>query len=345
MKRKIIVPILLIAVVAVGWVLYKRSQEAGDVHRLYGNVDIREVNTSFRVGGRLDQLLVDEGDKVTAGQVIARLDPAPRQVDLEQAQAQAQSAEAKLAMVHKGYRAEDVAQATSKVREAKATAENAQKTYERQDQLYTTGAVSRQNRDDALAARDEAQARLRSAESNLEQLQSGYRVEEVDQAAADLAGAKAKVDAAALALADTTLKAPSDGTVLTRVVEPGTMANAGDTIVSLTLDNPVYIRAFVEETRLGLVKPGQVVEVHTDTGNGRVYQGQVGFISARAEFTPKSVETPELRTSLVYRLRIVVKDADAGLRQGMPVTIHLTDGVAAPAEKTTETPVAQTTQR
>lgn len=344
MNRKIAIPVLIAAIAGGSWFLYKRSLEAGDAHRLYGNVDIREVNTSFRVGGRLEELLVDEGDKVAAGQVLARLDPAPRQVELDQARAQAQSAEAKLALLRKGYRPEDVAQAESKVREAKATAENAQKSYERQEQLYKTGAVSRQNRDDALAARDEALARLRTAESSLEQQHAGFRTEEVDQAVAEVAAAKARVDAAALALEDTTLKAPSHGTILTRVVEPGTLVNAGDTIVSVTLDNPVYIRAFVEEPRLGLLKPGQIVEVHTDTPGGRVYRGQIGFISGRAEFTPKSVETPELRTDLVYRLRVVVKDADAGLRQGMPVTIELGEGVIASPEKLPETPV-RTTQR
>jgi HlyD family secretion protein len=333
MNRKVILPILLIVAGAVGWYFYQRSLEAGDAHRLFGNVDIREVNTSFRVGGRLDQLLVDEGDAVTAGQVLARLDPAPRQVDLDQAKAQLLAAEARLAMLKKGYRGEDVAAAESRVKEARSAAENAQKTYERQDALFKTGAVSRQSRDDAFSAKDEALARQRTAESSLEQMTAGYRPEEVDQAAAEVENAKARVSAADLALNDTTLRAPSDGTVLTRVVEPGTLVNAGDTIVSVTLDKPVYIRAFVEEPRLGMIRPGQTVEIRTDTPDGRVYHGQVGFISSRAEFTPKSVETPELRTSLVYRLRIVVKDSDGALRQGMPVTIQLGDEGAAPEGK------------
>ncbi|MBC7174067.1 MAG: HlyD family efflux transporter periplasmic adaptor subunit, partial [Polyangiaceae bacterium] len=121
-------------------------------------------------------------------------------------------------------------------------------------------------------------------------------------------------------VADTVLEAPSDATVLTRVREPGSMLGAGEPVYTLSLRDPVYVRAYVSEPDLGKLSPGARVTVTTDSSK-TVYHGTVGFISPRAEFTPKTVETTELRTDLVYRLRIIVRDADEGLRQGMPVTV------------------------
>jgi HlyD family secretion protein len=117
--------------------------------------------------------------------------------------------------------------------------------------------------------------------------------------------------------------------VLSRVREPGAIVAPGETAYTLSLDRPVWVRAYVQEPELGLIRPGQDVQVLTDTRPERPYHGQIGFISPVAEFTPKSVETPELRTDLVYRLRVVIEDADPGLRQGMPVTVRIPGGAAS----------------
>ena len=132
------------------------------------------------------------------------------------------------------------------------------------------------------------------------------------------------------ALADTELLAPSAGTVIARVREPGSMVASQSAVYSLSLDTPVYVRAYVGEPDLGRVAPGMPVRVRSDSSQ-RVYRGRVGFVSPRAEFTPKTVETADLRTDLVYRLRIVVEDADEALRQGMPVTIDV-EAPAAPGK-------------
>jgi len=129
--------------------------------------------------------------------------------------------------------------------------------------------------------------------------------------------------AAKIQLADTELHAPSNGVILTRAQEVGAIVQAGATVLTLSLQTPVWVRAYVDEPHLGDVHPGAKVEVFTDSKPDQPYHGQVGYISPRSEFTPKSVETEELRTSLVYRLRVVVSDPDASLRQGMPVTVKL----------------------
>jgi HlyD family secretion protein len=209
------------------------------------------------------------------------------------------------------------------VREAQAAFANAERDFERQSGLLESGASSERARDAARARRDEAAARLASAEEALGLAEEGFRTEDIAAAKADLAAAEATRAQAETALGDTTLTAPADGVLIARIEEPGGMLGQGAPVFSLSLRNPIYVRAYAAEPDLGRVAPGTAVTVETDSG-GR-YTGQIGFVSPRAEFTPKSVQTPELRTDLVYRVRIVVDDADEGLRQGMPVTIRVAD--------------------
>jgi HlyD family secretion protein len=183
--------------------------------------------------------------------------------------------------------------------------------------------VSSQERDDAQARAREAVARLNSAREQLKLLESGFRVEEIAQSKAEVGRAEAALQAAELRLQDTVLQSPAEGVVLTRAQEPGAIVQPGATVLTVSLKQPVWVRAYIPEPDLGRVHPGLKVEVTTDTRREKPYRGQIGYISPRAEFTPKNVETPGLRTSLVYRLRVVVEDPDEGLRQGMPVTVRL----------------------
>lgn len=139
---------------------------------------------------------------------------------------------------------------------------------------------------------------------------------------ANFTEALAAVESGKLRLEDTVLKAPSNGVVTTRVREVGTVLNIGMPVYSVTLDEPIFVRAYVDERELGLLFPGKEAEVLTDTPENPLYRGHIGYISPVAEFTPKNVEAPDLRTSLVYQLRIVIDNPDRGLRRGMPVTIR-----------------------
>ena len=150
-------------------------------------------------------------------------------------------------------------------------------------------------------------------------------MQDIEQAKATLEQAQAELAQAELNLHDTTLTSPSDGTLLTRAVEPGSMLSAGGTVLTLSLTRPVWVRAYVDERNLSQAQPGREILLYTDGRPDKPYHGKIGFVSPTAEFTPKTVETPDLRTDLVYRLRIVVTDADDALRQGMPVTIKFSD--------------------
>jgi len=323
MRRAIVMPVILLALAALGYGAYRYlpRAERGNALALYGNVDVRQVDLSFKVAGRIATLAVDEGDRVTAGQSLATLDKRYFADDLRIARAREANVAANLAKLEHGSRPEEIAQARANVDLATANLDNDRVTLARQKELLTRSVSSLQNYDNANAAFQQSQARLAYAVQALRLAEAGPRVEDIDAARAQLALETATVSTSERALADADLVAPSNGIILTRVREPGAIVAPGETVFTLTLDAPVWVRAFVGEPDLGKLHPGMTADVTTDTPGGKVYHGTIGFISPVAEFTPKSVETPELRTDLVYRLRIIIDAPDRGLRQGMPVTV------------------------
>jgi HlyD family secretion protein len=206
---------------------------------------------------------------------------------------------------------------------ARAALTQAEEQLVRQRAMVPSGAAPQRTLDDAQSQRDQAAAQVRTAEQSLLEQSTGYRKEEIAEADAQLAQAQASLETARLNLRDAQLTAPSDGVILTRAVEKGSMVAAGTPGFSLTLTSPVWARAYVDETMLGRFNSGTQVTLTTDLHPDKPYHGVVGFVSPTSEFTPKNVETADLRTSLVYRLRIVVTDPDVHLRQGMPVTVRL----------------------
>ncbi|WEX08854.1 secretion protein HlyD [Chelativorans sp. AA-79] len=298
---------------------------------LYGNVDIRQVQLGFRVSGRIAEMLVDEGDRVEKGELLARLDDQTYVDAVNAAEAQVANQQANLAKLEAGPRQAEIAQARAALAEQTYNLANAEQALERARQLRPSGAISQAAFDQAQAARDMAAARVDAAQEALHLLEEGTRKEDIAAAQASLQGAQANLASAKTSLSDAELRAPAKGVILSRVREPGAIVSTGDAVYVLSLDEPVWVRTYVEEPDLGRIHPGMAVEVVTDTAPDKPYRGKVGFISPVAEFTPKSVETPELRTDLVYRLRVVVEEPDTGLRQGMPVTVRVLESGAEDA--------------
>lgn len=323
-------PVALILAVAVlvaligGGTWWYQSLQNNEL-TLYGNVDIRTVNMSFRVGGRLQSLSVDEGDAIKQGQTLGQLDKAPYENALMQAKANVATAQAQYDLMMAGYRAEEIAQAAAAVKQAQAAYDYAQSFLQRQQGLWNSRLLSANDLANARSSRDQALASLKSAQDKLSQYRAGNRPQEIAQAKANLEQAQAQLAQSTLDLQDTVLTAPSDGTLLTRAVEPGSMLTAGSTVLTLSLTHPVWVRAYVDEKNLNQAQPGRGILLYTDGRPDKPYHGKIGFVSPTAEFTPKTVETPDLRTDLVYRLRIIVTDADDSLRQGMPVTLKFSD--------------------
>jgi HlyD family secretion protein len=324
MNLKVVRPIVAALVLAGGGAWYWLSNgQTGDGSVLYGNVDIRQVDLAFAVDGTVAEVKVEEGDAVKAGELLARLDDAPYRHAVSQAEAAAEQARAQLAKLEAGSRAKEIDAARARLAEARARLANAEAVLARRQPLAKSDNVSKQALDDAERDVTVARATAATRDAELALAIEGFRAEDVAAARAAAAAADAALEQARYRLTRTTLTAPADGTILTRAREPGAVVGPGAVVLTLAHASPVWIRTYVAEPYLGRARPGTPVAVTTDDPSGKSYTGQIGFVSPTAEFTPKAVETPELRTDLVYRVRIIVDNPDGGLRQGMPVTVTL----------------------
>jgi HlyD family secretion protein len=269
-KKKVFLIIPIICVVVFGaFYYYKNKQPETADNVLYGNIDIREVALGFRVVGKLEKVLTEEGDSVKEGELLATLDKKPFQESLNLAKANLRAGSERL--------------------------KNAKQNLDRAKKLYKAKSASKKQ--------------LQNAESAfLELLHEKSSLE-------------ASLQIAKTALNDTNLFAPSEGIIIVRSFEKGSQISPAESVLTLSLASPVYARGYVSETSLGKIQIGQKAKIKTDSGEE--FEGQIGYISPRAEFTPKTVETRELRTDLVYRVRVLVKNPNGSLKQGMPITIML----------------------
>ena len=326
-RRRLAAAAVVVIVAAVAgallWWWIAGRAAAPDRLVLYGNVDIREVQPAFNDTGPIEKMLVHEGATVTKGELIATLDNRRYAAALAQAEAQMRNQEQVLARLVAGSRPEDIAHDKATMEALRVTADNARINYARAENLARTGAGSAQQRDNAKAAFDSAQQQYEAARQTYTLAVLGPRQEDIAAARASYQAAQAAVALGQRELADTQLYAPSDGVVENRILEPGDMASPTTPVYTIALTNPLWVRAYVGETDIGKIALGMAAEVTTDSFPGQVYGAWVGFISPTAEFTPKSVETPQLRTALVYQLRVYVCDARNQLRLGMPATVHI----------------------
>lgn len=290
--------------------------------KLYGNIEIREVELGFRISGRIEQLLVDEGDRVSPGQLLARLEQRPTQDKLASADARLEAAAASATRDLRGNRPQEIRAAEAAVADAEAALGESRRLHERRRALLEKGFISRADYQTSEAGVVAASARLDSARATLSLAREGVRSEDKAVTQAGQAAAFADKRAVETDLADTQLSAPESGQVLTRAREAGAIVQPGETVLTLALLQPVRVRAYVAEPDLPRIRPGMKVSVSVD-GSDKRWPATIGFISPTAEFTPKTVQTEQLRSDLVYRLRLTVEDPKGDLRQGQPVTVHL----------------------
>ena len=324
-KRMIGIGVLAVVITAVifivRWYLNEEALKAGTVLKLYGTMDIRDANLSFSEQEQLDKVLVEEGDRVEAGQVLARLKTDRLEAQIREAEAQIAAQQEEVNRLRAGSRTQEIEQARAEVDAAAADVRNADGNYQRFLQTSGMGATSKQALDDASSRLAVTRARLKVAKNALALALEGPRKEDIAAAEKKLEALEATLSLLNVRLSEMTLTAPASGVVQSRILEPGEMAGPTKPVVTIALIDPKWARVFVSEPDLGRISQGMTAQVHSDSYPGEAIEGWVGFISPSAEFTPKTVQTEELRTKLVYEVRVFVKDPDDRLRLGMPVTV------------------------
>jgi len=317
--------VVAIVIAAVVWWSIGRHPERTEL-TLYGNVDLRQVELPFNGNERIAEVRAQEGDHVKQGQLLARLDTSRLLPQVAKAEADEVMQQQAVRRLHNGNRPEEIAQARANVDAAAADTANARAQYDRVRALSDSSsgrAVSRQDLDAAKTTLDSAAARLAVNQKALALESAGPRREDIAQGEAQLRATQAQLALLQQQLKDADLLAPMDAVVRSRIVEPGEIASPQKAVLTLAITDPKWVRAYVAEPDLGAVHEGMTVAVSVDAFPGRSFPAWLGFISPVAEFTPKSVETSELRSSLVYEIRVFVKDPSDELRLGMPATVHL----------------------
>ncbi len=330
-------PIKILSILAATALALGCADEApSDRIRVSGHVEATEVRLAPDAGGRILTLLVKEGDRVQPGQTVLTLDTRDVQLAIDRARAEHAAADAQLKLVQASARPEDIRQAESQIATARADQSaasselsGAEQDLERFESLLTSNSGSRKQRDDAATRRDvardrvtAAQGRVRSAEESLARVRAGARREEVEAARARLSVVDTQITSLQKSLGDTTLTSPVGGLVTEKLVEAGEMiAPRAPALVVVDLDH-AWADVFVPEPVVPLLKISQAATVFTDAAGAGI-AGTITYISPKAEFTPRNVQTAEERSKLVYRIRISVDNRDGVLKQGMPIEAEI----------------------
>jgi multidrug resistance efflux pump len=336
LNKRILIPAVIGALIIVsvtGWWYYHLQRLEATHLTLYGNVDIRQVDLAFNASARIASMLALEGQQVHKGELLAQLDTDRLQQAVAEAKARVAAQQQVVARMHAGSRPEEIRKARADVNAAEAQLTYAQLQYQRSQNLAARDVVSKARLDNNKAQYDVAAAQLNAAQQALALTLAGPRKEDVAAAQATLDALKAALKLAEKNLSDASLYAPDAGVIQTRILEPGDMASPQVPVYTLALSNPVWVRTYVAETDLGRIHPGLQATVTSDSYPDKEYSGWIGYISPTAEFTPKSVETTELRSSLVYQVRVYVCNPQNQLRLGMPVTVNVLLNSAAQAQE------------
>jgi HlyD family secretion protein len=290
------------------------SGNSADTIEASGTIEGTDVNIGTEVAGRVKEVRVDEGARVSKGDTLLIIDDADYQIQLRQAMGNFDAAEAQYRLAVKGSRKEDILQ-------AEAAFKSAQGDYNRMKELLASKTVTQKQFDDA-------EARYISAQQAYEKLKAGLRSEEITTARARRDQASAQADQLRKKVSDCYILAPSTGTVTLRAVEPGELVTMGANVLRITYLDRVKLTIYVNETDLGRVRLGQEASVKIDGDTEQVHTGKVVYISPTAEFTPKNVQTKEERTKLVFGVKIEVDNKEGVLKPGLPAdaTIHTGQG-------------------
>jgi len=332
--KKVFPVVILIFAVAGAYMYWqdqnKKQDENAGIFKIYGTIDIRDASLAFTEQERIEAVLVEEGMRVKKGQVLAKLRTAKLDAAIKELQARIAAQQEIVAKLEAGSRSQEIDQARAEVLAARARVANVSRTVKRLKATSRSGATSIQNYDDSKALLLVEQAQLAASREALDLLIEGPRKEDIAAARHQLDALGASLDQLQVRLSDMTLTAPAAGTIQSRILEQGELAGPSKPAFVLALCDPKWVRAYIPQPMLGKINLGMTAQIFTDTLPGQSLDGWVGFISPVAEFTPRAVATEDLRTQLVYEIRVFVKDPKDILRLGTPVTVAINDNQAEP---------------
>lgn len=322
MKRPRLILVIVVvaaALAALAYLAFWRQAGRGiNGLRLTGHIEATETNLGFKVPGKIRAIHFEEGQWIKAGQVVAELEADDLRQEVAAAEARLRAAQANMEKLVSGYRPQEVREAQAAVAQAKADFVDKERDFRRMENLFARKVVTAQVRDRSEAACLMAKEALRRAQEKYDLMKSGFRREDVDQGRAELTQAQAALELARTRLGYATITSPANTVVLVRPAEPGQVVAVGGTVLTAgDLDN-VWFEGWIPETDLARVRHGQKAVVTTDTYPGKTYPAWVSYISSKAEFTPKTVETFKERVTLVYRTKIRVDNPNYELKPGMP---------------------------
>ena len=329
-----IIAVLLIIIAAAVW-YFNKDQKSDQALTLFGNVDIRQVSLAFEQSGRIQQMNAQEGDHIQKGDVLAKLNTDALNIQLQQAEAQLKVQQQTVIEQDAGTRPEQLAQAEAQLASAKAQFDKAEKDLKRLQVLFhdTAGqAISKQELDYAQSNQATAAASVKEKTANLALLKNGARSEDREAAKAQFDASKANLDLIRYQIQQSVLTAPVNAVVRARLQEAGDMTTAQKPVYTLALTNPKWVRVYANEKDLNAIQMGAAAQVIRDSQPNHPIDGKIGYISSVAEFTPKTVQTEDIRTTLVYEVRVYVQDPDDQLKMGQPVTVKIAQA-SAPAGK------------
>lgn len=324
MKKKLLIAavVVVVGIIVLAFIQRNRRGDEG-VLVLSGTIEVTEANLGFKVPGKIVELRVDEGQKVNAGDRLAALDRAEQESQLAGSRASLREANARLAELVGGARPQELAQARAEVSLAEAELGKAEADFKRAEILHKNGAISTEQMESAKRTFDVAASRHKRAAESLSLVREGTRKEQIAAAEMRVQQARAVVSTFEARLADTELHAPMAGVILVKVSELGETVGAGTPVYKLgDLERP-WVKVYIKEDKLGLVKLGQKARVTSDTYRGKAYEGTVTYIAGEAEFTPKNVQTQEERVKLVFAAKVSVKNENGELKPGMPADVRI----------------------
>ncbi|MFW3352877.1 efflux RND transporter periplasmic adaptor subunit [Aliarcobacter butzleri] len=323
MKKKLIIALIILLISFISYKIYSNIFLKNENNlTFYGNIDTRTVNVGFRFLGKIENITKDEGEIVKKDEILVKLDTASLEKSLEELNEKIFASKLELSKLQTGYRQEEILEAKAAMEEAIENLNKTKDTYNRQTNLFKTKSTSEENFTISQLNYKQALATLDKAKALYELRKNGYRDEDIKIQESNLKSLEIQAEKLKIDLNDSIIKAPVDGVILTRFKEIGAITNAGESILEIAKTDEFWVRAYIDEKNLGNIKPGLKMSIQTDSRSEN-YEGVIGFISPVAEFTPKNIETQELRADLVYSFRVIVKNPDDKIRQGMPVTLKI----------------------